>query len=117
MARVTIDVAEVSARDTTEGKVTDNETTMGSGAGNGVEIPNDGAVFVNVYGGAAGGNLTVLTPRQVDGLDVAENVIALTAAKWYIFGPFPTRTYNQSDGDVYMDSDVADMKIRAFKAA
>lgn len=117
MARVEITVAEVSAHDLTAGKTTDNATTMGNGAGNGVTFTNDGSVFILVYGGAAGANLTILTPRQVEGLDVAEDIIALVASKYYIFGPFPTRTYNQSDGKVYVDASAADITIRAFKAA
>ena len=113
MANVAVAVRTIDNKTPAICKIIDNETTMAST--NTYMIENDGTVMLYAYGGAAGGNLTIQTPQTVDGLAVAESVIALAASKSYVFGPFPSKTYNQADGCIYLTSSVEDFKIMPFK--
>ncbi len=71
-----------------------------------LSIPNnDGRMFVNVKNtGATTQTVTVQTPGQVAGLDVAELVCTVPPTTGDIMvGPFPPAAFNQSDGAVYVD--------------
>ena len=75
----------------------------------GHKFSNDGRTFLWLIGGTANCIITVQTPGTVDGLaidDVAYD-IPLGAANWAVMGPFPPSVYNQSDGMVYIDWEVA----------
>ena len=71
---------------------------------NGNEFTNDGrcALYVkNASGGSI--NVTVGTPGVVDGLAVADLVVAVGAGVNKLIGPFPAGIYNQTGGLVYVD--------------
>lgn len=71
--------------------------TAASAAGN--SIDGTGDVFLGVVNGGGGSiNVTVKTPATVDGLAVADQVVAVAngATKW--IGPFPARTYTVPSG-------------------
>lgn len=61
--------------------------------------PNSGREYILVKKGAGITNMTVVTPRTVEGLAVADRVVALAANTDTIVGPFPTQTYSDGDGD------------------
>ena len=70
----------------------------------GNKFANDGMMFVHVKNGAGAPiNVTIQTPGTVDGLAIAEQVVAVTNAEERLIGPFPPGIYNQSDGYVYVD--------------
>jgi len=53
-------------------------------------------------------NVTAQTPQKVEGLDVAENIVAVPAAGTRMIGPFPAGTYGRPSGGadpgkVYVD--------------
>jgi hypothetical protein len=79
-------------------------------------FPNNGQTFLQVDNGDASPvTVTVQTPRQVDGLDVAEYTLSVGASERQIFGPFPTETFNQTDGTVYINwSSVTSLTFEAF---
>jgi len=67
--------------------------------------------------GAATQTVTVQTPGQVGGLDVAEYsaTIPPTTGEQAI-GPFPAALFNQSDGSVYVDLSVSTtMTVALFR--
>lgn len=73
-------------------------------AANGNAFPNDGRCFLVVVNGAGAPiNVTISTPGTVDGLAVADLVVAVTNAEKREIGPFPPNIYNQADGKVYVD--------------
>jgi len=51
--------------------------------------------------------LTFKTPGTVDGLDIAEMTVTVTASATVgeLIGPFPPSIYNQSDGTVHVTPD------------
>ena len=70
----------------------------------GHKFQNTGREFLHVKNGAAAPiNVTVQTPGLVDGLAVAELVVAVTNAEERMIGPFPTNIYNQAGNMVYVD--------------
>ena len=80
-------------------------------------FPNTGVEMIHINGGAAGGTLTIKTPQTVEGLNVAESPIILASGENYLFGPYPSKTYNDADGMVSLTSDVEDMEVIIFKKA
>lgn len=83
----------------------------------GHSIVNEGKkTWLEVLNGGAGSiNVTIQTPGTIDGLAVADRVIAVGAGARKKIGPFPVAEYNQSDGAVYVDfSDVASVTVGAF---
>lgn len=95
MADVTMTVYDARRLVASAPNFTDSKTAATSS--NTYYIPNDGRIVLHANCGA-GGNLTVETPSTVDGLAVTDLVNALTAAKHYVFGPFPPQVYNDSQG-------------------
>lgn len=48
--------------------------------------------------------ITIQTPKQIGGLDLAEKTVTVAAGTEATIGPFlDESTYRQSDGDVYID--------------
>lgn len=85
-------------------------TTMSTGAGNGVSFAYEGgltAVLVNDSGGAAA--YTVLIPETSQysdmGITFTDDVITVANNKTWLY-PVPAIA-KQSDGNVYIDCDVA----------
>ena len=72
---------------------------------------NDGRTFLFLIGGTANCEITIQTPQTVDSLAIAELVfdIPLGATEYRIMGPFPPSVYNQSNGKVYIDWEVANI--------
>lgn len=72
----------------------------------GHKFKNDGKTILHIKNGAVALNLTVQTPGTVDGLAVADRVVAVGASTDKFIGPFPASQYNQAaDGMVYIDYD------------
>lgn len=75
-------------------------------------------VQLRLNNGATGLNLTLQTPRTIDGLAVAEKVIAIGSNEEHIinFRDVDLVTFTQSDGMIYIDySDVADGDIAVWE--
>jgi len=73
-----------------------------------LSIPNnDGREFIDVRNTGVTMTITVLTPGQVGGLDIAELVATITATTGvHLIGPFPPALFNQSDGSVSVNASV-----------
>lgn len=83
----------------------------------GHSLHGDGKSVIEVKNGGSQITVTIQTPATVSGLAVAEQVVTIPATTGdKIIGPFPPNTYNQADGDVYIDfSAVASVTIGAFR--
>lgn len=84
-------------------------------------IDGDERTFLHVKNGSAASiNVTVQTPQQRDGLDVAERVVAVPAGAERFIGPFSKQQYNRPSGGtdpdkVYVDlSAVASVTLAAL---
>ncbi len=85
-------------------------------AANNYFFQNDGTVKLMVSTAEVGGsNLTIVTPNTVDGLAVADKVIALVQNKVYAIGPFPTSVYNDSATGKVKITVSANTDILAFR--
>jgi hypothetical protein len=65
-----------------------------------------GDVFLMVVNGGGGSiNVTIYTAQTLtsQNLTVQDVVVAVGAGVTKMIGPFPTTTFNQSDGKVYVD--------------
>ena len=85
-------------------------------AADGAMFTNDGRTRVLVNNSGAGAHtVTVVTPRQVEGLAVADRAYVIAAGKIAIIGPFPTATFNQPSGadagKVYIDSEGTESEV------
>lgn len=73
-------------------------------AANGNAFVNDGKTVLYVKNGGVGStNVTISTPGTVDGLAIADLVVAVGNGVNKLIGPFPPGIYNQSDGNVNVD--------------
>jgi len=93
------------------------------GTSGGHEFYNSGRVILlidNVTDITTGDNRTVsiVTPRQVLGLALAELVVTIMKGQSLVLGPFPTNVFNQIDGMVDIDfpagGNEADLEVRAL---
>lgn len=67
----------------------------------GHSFANDGNTILHVKnGGASSINVTVQTPQQVAGLDVAENIVAVAAGAERMIGRLRPATFNRPSGAV-----------------
>jgi hypothetical protein len=85
----------------------------------GESVANDGRTFVHVDNASGGSiNVTVVHPGTVDGLAVADLVVAVPAGEDRMIGPFPAR-FNQTGSDagkLYVDfSAVASVTVAALR--
>ncbi|MCP4566480.1 MAG: hypothetical protein GY841_02735 [FCB group bacterium] len=56
---------------------------------------NTGREFIEVANGSGGSiNVTIATPKTVDGLDVDDRIVAVPAGESRLIGPFPVGTYS-----------------------
>ena len=95
----------VAAQDVTNAGVTPSTTTMATGGGNGVQVPSRSIVRVtNGSGGAA--TLTVITPGAPGGNAIADKSLSVGAGVTKYFD-LSEAVYKNTDGKVYIDSDVA----------
>ncbi len=81
--------------------------------GDGHQVVNNGRMFLFVKAGVTGAgsvNVTAKTPRTVEGLAVAEQVVNILDTEEKMLGPFPAATYNilsgAAKGKVQFDYDV-----------
>jgi hypothetical protein len=80
------------------------EETFIAATADGQMFANDGRMILHVKNGAGAPiNVTIQTPGSVDGLAIAEQVVAVTNGEERFIGPFPTNIYNQADEKVYVD--------------
>lgn len=84
--------------------------TLGTGSGNGIEVPfreSDLLVLKNDTGGAAVFTLKVPQPTKFSNqsITVPDKTVSIATGKTWVY---PTAVlYRQSDGDIYIDCDVA----------
>ena len=85
----------------------------------GHKLLNNGDQFIIVKnGGASPINVTIQTPATIEGIAIAEVVIAVAASAEEMIGNFPPSIFNQTDGMIYIDfSAVTDITVGAFKIA
>uniref|UniRef100_A0A6H1ZEH9 Uncharacterized protein n=1 Tax=viral metagenome TaxID=1070528 RepID=A0A6H1ZEH9_9ZZZZ len=90
--------------------------TYGAANVDGHSIPNAGRMFLHVKNGSAVSvTVTVDTPGQVDGLDVAQLAVAIAAGLERMIGPFPPGVYNQISGKIHVTfSAVTTVTLAAF---
>lgn len=87
----------------------------------GHKFTNDGRVFIHVKNGSGGPiDTTIVTPRVVSGLAVADQVVTIPATGERMIGPFDPGNYNQPSGAdqgmVYVDyATTTSMTIGIFK--
>ena len=75
--------------------------TPDSAAGGGDAFLNTGREFIEIANGSGSSiNVTIATQSTVDGLAVADRVVAVGAGETKKIGPFPKGAYNDSDGKV-----------------
>lgn len=109
MARTALTVQQVSRAGITP--------TYGAANVDGHSFPNTGVELVHVKNaGGASMNVTVQTPNAVDGLAIADRVVAVANGSEKMIGPFPRSTYNQGAEEVYLDfSAVTSVTIAAIR--
>lgn len=100
MSRTDITPTAVAATGTTD--------TLSAANADGSAFFNNGRTWVEVANASGGPiNVTIQTPRTVDGLAVADQVVAVADGTRKKIGPFPADTYNIQSGDdagqVYID--------------
>jgi len=92
------------------------QPTATVGLTGGHKFLNDGAVFVECYNSSTGSLIcTFQTPRTIHGLAVAERPVTVAAGVTRLVGPFNIEDYNQSDGMVYLDLDVAQYALQLLR--
>jgi len=88
-----------------------------AGIADGHKFTNTGRTFLRVVNGNAGAtrDITVQTPRTVDGLAVAELVVTVGTSATVLMGPFPTATFNRTTGadagSIYMDYEATESDL------
>jgi len=112
MARVNVPLTPLVRTGTTPPAQVNGDT-----ANNHQILNNDGNVFIEAVSSDAGSqNVTIETPGVVDGLAVADLVVAVPAGATRLIGPFPTSIYNQVDGSLFVDVSVSTtIKFRAYR--
>lgn len=84
----------------------------------GFQFINDGRVMLDVFNtNGSARYVTITTPIQVSGLDVADVYVTVPATTGHkIVGPFATGTFNNSGGYVYVaNSATAGLTMAAMK--
>lgn len=111
MARTSLTVQDISISGVTP--------SYSSANVDGNSFANDGDVFLHVKNGSGSDiTLTVQTPAKVNGVDIEEVTVTVSAGSEEMVGPFPTTTFNQSGGVVYADySAVTTVTVAAIKLA
>ena len=96
MARETLTVQEISRSGL--------NMSFTAAVADGHKFENTGREFIRVKNASGSSvNVTIQTPGTVDGLAVADRVVAVPAAGERDIGSFTPSDYNQDDGDVYVD--------------
>lgn len=88
---------------------------------NGNMFDNAGGVLVIAENtdGANPHTVTIVTPKQVGGLDIEDPVVTVAASATALIGPFPSGTFNQPSGadagKVYLDVDDALVTLTVYR--
>lgn len=112
MARGVLTVNEISRT----GLDSSGVYTAGDSVNGHLFTPNAGNTFVHVKNADASAHTcTITTPKQINGLAVADVAVSVPASDERMIGPFPPDLFNNSDG-VYIDFDVAtSVTLAVFK--
>jgi len=84
----------------------------------GVQFANDGRIFLHLTNtNGASRAVTITTPYQEGGLDLADVYVTLEATTGDVMvGPFPPKLFNNSGGFVQVNfSAISDVKVAAIK--
>lgn len=87
---------------------------VGHADGDDYVMANTGVERLLILDAASGVNLTVTTPGTVDGLAVADRVVAIAAGGAQLIGPFNPAVYNDGDGDIAFDFSGADADVAIY---
>lgn len=112
MARVEVPVTQV-----TLAGVEDPAATAGNASEGNFVASNDGHIFLVVENAdaAATHKVTVVTPGTSGGMAIEDDAITVGKSAKVKIGPFPVQTFNQSNGQIYVNVDSAELKLRAFR--
>jgi hypothetical protein len=112
MARVEVPVTQVTLQG-----VEDPASVAGNVAEGHFVANNDGHVFLVAENAdaAATHKVTVITPGQSGGMGIEDDAVTVPKSGKLKIGPFPPQTFNQSNGQVYVGVDSAELKLRAFR--
>jgi len=78
-----------------------NAITMAAAAAGGDKFDNTGSELVLIKNGSGSPvTLTITTPATMDGLAVTDRTVAIPAGEMHLLGPWPTKYYNDSNGQV-----------------
>lgn len=112
MARVNVPVTQV-----TLAGVEDPAATAGNVSEGHSIAGNDGRVFITVENAdaAATHKVTVNTPGTSGGMGIEDDAVTVGKSAKVKIGPFPPQTFNQSNGQLYVNVDSAELKLRAFR--
>lgn len=88
-------------------------------SGGGDDFVNDGKTFLHVKnGGASPITVTVATPAQVGGLDLADVAVSVPNAGERMIGPFQTNLFNASTGKTSISySGVTSVTVAAIRVS
>jgi hypothetical protein len=81
------------------------------------DVDNDGDVILVARNNDGGASHFVAweCPVLMDGTPVANVAVSIGASSTIIFGPFPTRLYNQANGRVHFTVDSAQLLLKAYR--
>jgi hypothetical protein len=114
MARTALTVSTISRSGV------DSADTLEAANADGEMFYNGGDVFLEVLNtNASTCTVTVVTPRTIDGLAVADVTVEVDENERMFIGPFPPSTFNQTStnaGMVYVNFDtVTDVTVAAWR--
>jgi hypothetical protein len=112
MPRTEIPVQTISRAGVVPPAQTDSDEANGM-----VIVHNDGRIYVEIESTDAGSQTVGFAiPGLVDGEPVDDKTVTVPAGEIRVAGPWPRRTYNQSDGSLNINPSIDDtLKLRAFK--
>lgn len=109
MARVELTVTKV----TSSGVVPPAE--QAASAENNFIPFNDGRIHLEIHNtGGVSATVTILQPAVEDGVKYVGKEIVLAAGETKIVGPLPPSVYNQSNGQVFVNSSAVAVKYRTY---
>jgi hypothetical protein len=113
MPRLAISVQNLNR---TAGTVPTYGAAQAPGSGSNM-FANDGRTFIHIKnGGASPITATFVTPGNVAGLAIADQVVTVTNGTEKMVGPFEPGLFNQSDGTVHVDwSDVTSVTVGVMR--
>lgn len=112
MARIEVPVTQVVLAG-----VEDPAATTGNVSEGHFIAGNDGRIAITVENAdaAATHKVTVITPGTAGGMPIEDDAVTVPKSGKLKIGPFPPQVFNQSNGQVYLGVDSAELKLRAFR--